>query len=64
VDVGLETVDSVDSRDDQAATLDEDVGALERELTKDDPSQIAKELSGFDVTGERLHQAVLKMTNR
>ena len=44
--------------------LDENLGAIELELTKDDLSQIAKELSGFEVTGERLPEAVLKMTGR
>ena len=44
--------------------LDENLGAIELELTKEDLSQIAKELSGFEVTGERLPEAVLKMTNR
>ncbi len=44
--------------------LDENLGAIELELTKDDLGQIAEELSGFEVTGERLPEAVLKMTNR
>jgi aryl-alcohol dehydrogenase-like predicted oxidoreductase len=44
--------------------LDENLGAVELELTKGDLSEIAKELSGFEVTGERLPEAVLKMTGR
>lgn len=44
--------------------LDENLGAVGLELTNDDLSQIAKELSGFEVTGERLPEAVLKMTGR
>ncbi|MGH8780039.1 aldo/keto reductase [Paraburkholderia sp.] len=44
--------------------LDENLGAIELELTKGDLDQIAEELSGFEVTGERLPEAVLKMTNR
>jgi aryl-alcohol dehydrogenase-like predicted oxidoreductase len=44
--------------------LEENLGAVELELTKDDLSEIAKELSGFEVTGERLPEAVLKMTGR
>lgn len=44
--------------------LDENLGAIELELTKDDLGQIAEGLSRFEVTGERLPEAVLKMTNR
>ena len=44
--------------------LDENLGAIELELTKGDLSQIAKELSGFESTSERLSEAILKMKNR
>ena len=44
--------------------LDENLGAIELELTKENLGQIAEALSGFEVTGERLPEAALKMTNR
>lgn len=42
--------------------LEENLGAIELELTREDIDQIAKELAAFEVTGERLPEAVLKMT--
>lgn len=42
--------------------LEENLGAIELELTREDLDQIAKELAAFEVTGERLPEAVLKMT--
>jgi hypothetical protein len=44
--------------------LDENLGAIELELTKGDLSQIAKDLSGFESTSERLPEAALKIANR
>ncbi|WP_319002858.1 aldo/keto reductase [Burkholderia anthina] len=44
--------------------LDENLGAVDLDLTQEDLGQIAKELSGFEGTGERLPEAILKMTNR
>ena len=43
--------------------LEENLGAIELELTDKDLSEIAEELSVFEVTGERLPESVLKMTN-
>ncbi|MBB5190697.1 aryl-alcohol dehydrogenase-like predicted oxidoreductase [Silvimonas terrae] len=43
--------------------LEENLGAIDLELTKDDLNRIAEELSGFEVEGERLPEAVLKMSN-
>ena len=50
-----EAVDRADPQHYQAALhrLDENLGAIELELTKGDLSQIAKELSGFESTKER-----------
>ena len=44
--------------------LDENLGAVDLELTKEDLSQIAEGLSQIEVTGERLPEAALKMTGR
>ncbi len=43
--------------------LEENLAAIELELTDEDLSEIAKELAAFEVTGERLPESVLKMTN-
>ena len=61
-----EAVDRADPQHYQAALhrLDENLGAIELELTKGDLSRIAKELSGFESISERLPEAVLKMANR
>ena len=56
-------MDRADPQHYQAALhrLDENLGAIELELTKGDLSQIAKDLSGFESTSERLPEAALKM---
>ena len=58
-----EAVDRADPQHYQAARhrLDENLGAIELELTKGDLSRIAKELSGFESISERLPEAALKM---
>ena len=58
-----EAVDRADPQHYQAALhrLDENLGAIELELTTGDLSQIAKDLSGFESTSERLPEAALKM---
>ncbi|WP_027351773.1 aldo/keto reductase [Halotalea alkalilenta] len=42
--------------------LEENLGAVDLELTSEDLGQIDQELSKFEVQGERLPEAVLKMT--
>ena len=61
-----EAVDRADPQHYRAALhrLDENLGAIELELTKGDLSRIAKELSGFESISERLPEAVWKMANR
>lgn len=43
--------------------LEENLGAVDVELTADDLREIATALGGIDIAGERLPEAALKMTN-
>jgi hypothetical protein len=61
---GTEALDCANTRHDEVARLEENLGAVNVELTTDDLRDIEKGASGIEVKGARLPETVLKYSNR